>query len=115
MLYLLVLINVVLLVFGQVLWKMELGRLQGSLTLEAIPRLLTSPFIWGGLFIYVLATVLWFYILSRGKLSVVYPLQSLAYVLGVLAALLIFREAVPLTRWLGVGLIVLGAFFVAWK
>lgn len=115
MLYLLVLINVVLLVFGQVLWKMELGRLKGPLTLEAIPCLLTSPFIWGGLFIYVLATVLWFYILSRGKLSVVYPLQSLAYVLGVLASLLIFREAVPLTRWVGVGLIVLGAFFVAWK
>lgn len=111
MVYILLLFNIALLVVGQILWKMELNTVV-SFNAATIKGLLTSAYIWGGLFLYVLATVLWFYILAKGKLSIVYPLQSLAYVFGVLAAWLIFQEAVPLTRWIGVGFLVLGAFLM---
>lgn len=114
MIYLLLLLNIVLLVTGQILWKKELGTINGF-NLANIKILLASPYIWGGLFLYVIATFIWFYILSKGKLSVVYPLQSLAYVFGVIAAWLIFQEAIPMTRWIGVGFLVLGACFIAIK
>lgn len=114
MIYLMLLINILLLVTGQILWKKELGAIDGF-SMQNIKILLASPYIWGGLFLYVIATLIWFYILSKGKLSIVYPLQSFAYVFGVLAAWLIFQEAIPVTRWIGVGFLMLGAFFIAVK
>ena len=42
-----------------------------------------------------------------------YPMVSLSYVFGMLAALLFFHETIPPTRWLGVFLIITGCFLVA--
>ena len=60
-----------------------------------------------------MAAVLWGYILKHFEFSVAYPITAFAYIFGVLAAVFIFNETVSLTRWLGVALIVLGAFFIA--
>ena len=54
----------------------------------------------------------WFYILRHFEFSAAYPLTSFSYVFGVLAAVWIFGEAVPLTRWIGLGFIVLGTFLL---
>jgi len=59
------------------------------------------------------AAVFWGYILKHFEFSVAYPITAFAYIFGVLAAVFIFREIVPVTRWIGVALIVLGAFFIA--
>jgi len=59
------------------------------------------------------AMVLWGYILKHFEFSVAYPITACAYIFGVLAAIFIFQETVPATRWIGVALIVLGAFFIA--
>jgi len=58
------------------------------------------------------ATIIWMYILKRFELSVAYPLISISYVFGMLASVLIFKEVVPITRWIGVGLIMLGVVFL---
>jgi len=58
------------------------------------------------------ATVIWMYILKRFELSVAYPLISISYVFGMLASVFIFHEVVPLTRWIGVGLIMIGVVFL---
>ena len=47
------------------------------------------------------------------QLSMAYPMISLSYVFGMFAAILFFQEQVPLTRWLGVLLIICGCFLVA--
>lgn len=116
MIYILVLIQVLLLVSGQTLWKIGLDSI-GGLNLSNIPKVITSVHIWLGLGIYGVATVLWFYILSKAadKFSVVYPLGSLAYALGVVVALVIFKENIPVTRWIGVFLILLGCVLIARK
>lgn len=116
MIYILVLIQVVLLVTGQTMWKMGLDK-TGGLQLSSLTKVFTSPYIIGGLGIYAVATLLWFYILSKAKdqFSVVYPLGSLAYALGVVVALLIFKETIPFTRWIGVVLIITGCAFIAAK
>ena len=61
----------------------------------------------------VAATMLWFYILKHNDLSLVYPLISISYIFGTLAAVFIFHETVPLSRWIGVILIMVGVAFLA--
>jgi undecaprenyl phosphate-alpha-L-ara4N flippase subunit ArnE len=60
-----------------------------------------------------MAMGLWAYILKHFEFSVAYPITACAYIFGVLAAVFIFHETVPVTRWVGVALIVLGAAFIA--
>ena len=65
-----------------------------------------------GIFL-ILATILWGFILKHFEFSVAYPITAFAYVFGMLAAIFIFHENVSLTRWIGVGLIILGVFLIA--
>ena len=55
------------------------------------------------------ATVLWFYILKHFPFSIAYPLSSISYIFGTIAAILIFHEHVSVTQWLGVLLIMAGS------
>lgn len=83
--------------------------------MQSIIKMFFNPYIFSGLIIYGAATVIWLYILSKAELSMVYPLQSLCYVAAAVTAVLVFKENIPLTRWGGIGLIVLGAYFIAMK
>ncbi|MEW9697913.1 EamA family transporter [Paenibacillus sp. SI8] len=109
---LLVLLNVVLLVSGQILWKFALNRtpLTG---LDNLRIVLLQPYLLLGCFLYVLATLLWFYALSRFDLSRIYPLQSVAYVIGALCGLLVFKETFTTSQWMGLLLLVGGIFMLA--
>ena len=103
-----------MLITGQTLWKIELDKYP-AMNKENFFRILFSPGIICGLFIYAFATLLWFYILSiaKDKFSMVYPFGSLAYVLGVVVAIVVFKENVPMIRWVGVGFVILGLIFIA--
>ena len=46
---------------------------------------------------------------------VVYPLLIMSYVMGMLAANLIFHESIPLNRWIGLLLIMAGVILVVQK
>jgi drug/metabolite transporter (DMT)-like permease len=111
---LLILFNVCLLTAGQVLWKMGLSQ-TGGFSWDNFARVLCSPFILAGLALYGVATLVWFVVLSTTDLSYAYPLQSMAYIIGVIAAWLIFNEAIPLTRWAGVIVIMGGVALVSYK
>lgn len=115
MIYLLLLLNIIFLVAGQTLWKIGLSGMDLEFTIRGVIKMIINPYIFGGLSIYSLATIIWFYILSKAELSLIYPLQSLCYVGSALIAVLIFKESIPLIRWFGIGLIVLGACFVSIK
>ena len=112
MVYILLLINIILLVSGQTLWKTGLKGTTLTLGLDSILALVINPYIISGMTVYVIATVLWLYILSKLDLSVAYPLQSLCYVLAVFVSIFIFKEQIPLTRWIGLLLITSGAFLI---
>lgn len=102
-------INVLLLVGGQLLWKMGMSQpYEGPLWRHA----LISPLIWAGLGLYGLATLLWLYVLARLPLAVAYPMQATAYVLGMVAARALLGEPVSATSWLGGLLILLGVGLV---
>lgn len=56
--------------------------------------------------------VLWLYILKKFPFSQAYPLTSLSFVFGMIAAWLVFGESIPLSRWIGLILVVLGCFLI---
>lgn len=58
------------------------------------------------------AISLWVYILKHYPFSIAYPLGSISYIFGLVAAILVFHEHVSLTRWLGVCIIIVGIYFV---
>ena len=59
------------------------------------------------------ASAIWFYIIKHFDFSQAYPMISISYVFGMLAAMVIFRETIPLNRWVGVALIISGVILVA--
>lgn len=113
MMYVLLFINIIMLVSGQVLWKIGIGKINFNFSVQGIINMIFNPYILGGGIIYVLATVIWIYILSKAELSRVYPLQSLCYVIGILAGVLIFKECFTLSKGLGAVFIIIGSFIIA--
>ncbi|MGB9859815.1 MAG: EamA family transporter [Moorellaceae bacterium] len=107
----LVIANVIFLVTGQVLWKIGLRQL-GPLNLTDMWKIICSGWFLGGLFTFLGATAVWLLALSRSELSVVYPLQSVAYIIGMVAGLLFLQEDIPFTAWVGGALILVGAYLV---
>ncbi|MDD4848639.1 MAG: hypothetical protein PHR53_07755 [Bacteroidales bacterium] len=55
----------------------------------------------------------WMYVLKHYEFSLAYPLLSISYVIGLLAAFVVFHETIPTTRWIGVIIIMIGVYFVA--
>ncbi|WP_138753779.1 EamA family transporter [Paenibacillus sinopodophylli] len=114
MAYIILFLNILLLVSGQLLWKTGMNKLDTAKG-DSWVSLLWSPHIWSGLVLYGIATVMWLYVLKKLPLSLAYPLQSMAYVIALIAAVFIFHETVPLQRWIGVAIILVGVIVLAWK
>jgi multidrug transporter EmrE-like cation transporter len=71
-----------------------------------------APFVLGAL-CYMLSLIVWILGLSRVPVSVAYPLLSVGYIINAIAAHYLFGEAVTMTRWFGIGFIVVGVWLVA--
>ena len=59
------------------------------------------------------ATVLWAYILKHYPFSLAYPMSSMAYIFGMIAAMVVFHEQISMSSWVGICLIMLGCYFIA--
>ena len=103
---------VLLLVIGQTLWKIGAEKITFS-GFKTVIQLIMSPWIVTGGVLYVVATFIWLYLLSKLPLSLLYPLQSIAYIFALFIGMLLFKEIIPPTRWLGVCVILLGVYLVA--
>ena len=57
--------------------------------------------------------LLWMYIVKIFPFSLAYPMISLSYVFGMVAAIVFFHEQVSLTRWVGVFCIIMGCCLIA--
>jgi undecaprenyl phosphate-alpha-L-ara4N flippase subunit ArnE len=98
---------------GQVCFKFAVQRIEKfQFSWAYFIDILTNWWLLASGAFLITATVLWGYILKHFPFSVAYPLTSIAYVFGLLAAALIFRESVPLTRWFGVFVIMIGVYLV---
>lgn len=106
------LVSVVCASLGQTLFKKGLliiGEitLKGSL-LKGLTELLSNPYVLSGLCLYGISTIVWLVALSRTTLSFAFPFTALVFVLVMLSARLVFHEAIPTVRYMGLALICIG-------
>jgi multidrug transporter EmrE-like cation transporter len=73
----------------------------------------TQGFFVAGVVCYMISLLVWIIGLSRVPVSVAYPMLSLGYVINAVAAYYLFGESVTMTRWLGIGFIIVGVWLVA--
>lgn len=113
-LLLLAIVQSLLLAGGQVLLKFALVRM--------LPFSMTLAF-WKSVFLnwqfaacglcYGAGSLLWFHIIKNYPFSMAYPLVSLSYVFGMIAAIVFFHEQVDFLKWTGVLLIMAGCYLIA--
>ena len=80
---------------------------------DTLSRMATQGHFILGAACYVLSLFVWILGLSRVPVSVAYPLLSVGYIVNAIAAHYLFGEDVGVTRWLGIGFIVIGVWLVA--
>jgi undecaprenyl phosphate-alpha-L-ara4N flippase subunit ArnE len=90
---------------GQVAFKL------GATGRGSLPEFL-NLWIAGGLVLYGLSTMLWIFALSRLSLTIVYPFTALTFVLVFCAGVYWLGESATAKQFLGVGLVLLGLFFI---
>jgi drug/metabolite transporter (DMT)-like permease len=108
----LLLTSVVLATMGQIFFKKGVFH-TGEVTLQSpiitwLFRLIFNPFVFSGLVLYVISSVLWLVALSKTTLSFVFPFTALIFVLVMLSARIYFLEPIPTLRYFGMALICLG-------
>lgn len=115
--YYLLAADILLATTGQLLLKKgmaEIGAL--DFAVKNIPVLIVMAikniYIWMALIGYGLGFVLWLFVLSKVKLSLVYPSASLVYVLVILGSWLFFKEAMGPYQIAGSALILVGLLFL---
>jgi len=76
-------------------------------------KIFSNPMVILGLFFYFSSALVWLVVLSKEKLSFVYPLVAASYVITVFLSKVILKENVPTLRWLGLTVIVVGILMIA--
>ena len=61
-----------------------------------------------GLLFYFVPALIWIILLKKIELSFLQPFFSLAYVLTPILAMVFLGESIPILRWIGISIIVLG-------
>jgi len=105
-------------VTAQVFWKTALAKVGVvDVTSSSLPSrvwlLAKSWQIVTGLIMFGLATILWFDLLSRWELSLLYPFMSLSYVIAFFAGWMFLGEHPQLLRLVGIVVIMVGIALVA--
>ena len=116
MLILLVVTAALIGAIGQLLLKRGMSII-GEVTIGVMAKnfvlyLFTNPFIFFGLFLYGLSTVFYLTALSRGELSLIFPIISVSYIFAAIGAFFFFGEKISVVRWLGIITIVTGVFLI---
>ncbi|MCL2102898.1 MAG: 4-amino-4-deoxy-L-arabinose-phosphoundecaprenol flippase subunit ArnF [Syntrophorhabdaceae bacterium] len=109
----------ILAAFTQLVLKGAVSSLP-SLSFEAIPQILNPQHFFAltllfcGLFAYAISMLCWFFALQSLPLNHAYPMLGLSYVLVYLSAsaLPYFADRITLPKTAGVGLILLGVWFI---
>ncbi len=103
---------------GQILLKTGMNNI-GQITLSLktifsmVIRMLTNPYVFIGLVIYVFSVIFWLAALSRVDLSYAYPFASMSYVIMFLASWLLLHETITPMRILGTLVVGLGVFLIS--
>lgn len=105
----LIFIPIILAAIGQLILKIGMNKMPKFDLIKTF----THPTVLIGLFFYGASLILWLMVLSKEKLSFVYPLVAFSYVVTVILSKVILKEPVPTLRWVGLFVIVCGILIIA--
>jgi drug/metabolite transporter (DMT)-like permease len=117
---LLTVLTTVLIALAQVLWKIGLDKIGGfylpeSSIFENIVRVAFSVYIISGILLYVIATVIFLFLLNKYPISLIVPLSSISFIFTMIAGIVIFKEQVNYINWIGAIVILIGVFLITKK
>jgi len=72
-----------------------------------------NPYLWCALILVFTLFCIWVTILSKVDLSVAVPVVSFSYIIIPLASIIFLGERIPVIRWLGIGVILIGVILVS--
>ena len=102
---------------ANILIKIGMNRVGGLKIISLIDiwhKFVLNYVIWLGIFCFIVALVSYSYVLSHIQLSIAYPIMtSLGFVIVITASLLYLDERLVLIQFIGIGLIIIGVWFVA--
>lgn len=113
--FVLLLTNIGLVVSGQTLIKQgvnKIGDFRAMPFFDFIAKSFTSPSIIGGIFLYIVSTIIWLMLLSRINLSLAYPGLSLGYLIILGVSWFYLKETITSFQIIGVLMIITGVFFI---
>ncbi|MCX6821757.1 MAG: EamA family transporter [Candidatus Aenigmarchaeota archaeon] len=103
-------------VVGQLVMKKGMNSI-GNIGMKDIisPRIfeiLLQKYVFIGLVLYVVGSLIWLVVLSQEELSFVYPLIAIGYVITAILSKLFFNESLTFFRFLGILLIFGGVYLI---
>jgi uncharacterized membrane protein len=107
--------------FGQVAFKKGMS-IAGGLHIQynmawilALIKLIFTPYVFLGVILYTTSTLLWLIALSRCSLNYAYPFTAVTFILVILFSTVLLHEPLPITRVLGMAIIICGILVVGLK
>ena len=115
----LVLLCVIMGTIGQLSMKRGMNVV-GAVSLKSIFSkdvfsIIFQRYVFVGIFLYFLASLVWLVVLSQAELSFVYPLISVGYIITAILSWFFFNESLTLFRFFGVLLICSGVYLIVLK
>lgn len=114
--FLIVLVSVSLSAIAQVCFKYGVSGVSlasDSHLIEKAWNLFTTPFVFLGLFLYGIGTVLWLFALKQIDLSLAYPFVGLSFIMVFLFGVFLLDEPFNLNRLMGTLIIIAGIILLA--
>ena len=75
-------------------------------------KIILSPFVIGGIIIYIFSMTLWLLVLSRMPVNIAYPLSSFGYILNAVGAYYLLGEHLSYLQITGIFVIIFGVYLL---
>jgi drug/metabolite transporter (DMT)-like permease len=106
-------VGIILSGFGAILLKMGSVEIIHDGVWRLLQQILINWKILLGVLFYMVPSFIWIFMLKTVDISFLQPMFSLVYIVTPVLAVMILRENIPINRWVGIVVIVLGVFIVA--
>lgn len=115
MTYLLLFFNIIMVSIGHLFFKQAAVFSESHQELNTILKYLLNPWFYGAVSFFAITTFTWVKILTQMKISIAYPLISIAYVLTAIGGFYFFQEKLTVLNICGIFFIMLGVSLISVK
>ncbi|OYT34057.1 MAG: hypothetical protein B6U87_02625 [Candidatus Aenigmarchaeota archaeon ex4484_52] len=106
------LISICLVLISSILGALGQIQLKKGMDIYNFQTLFSNYNLFGGIFFYGIATIIYLSALKGDEVSVLYPIVATSYIWTCFLAVYFLGEKMNISNWFGILLILLGVFFV---